>query len=74
MASVLIAAHIVDAIKSYSEVLQMPLALMCKPDATELRLSTIKQLHDYHVCYRLEVKRELAMDGYALWVDKAKSM
>lgn len=70
--SAFFAAHVVDTITAYSEDLQMPVALMRKPDVTELRLSTVKQQHDYHVYYRLEMKHELALDDYARWVDNVK--
>ena len=44
--SAFFASHIVDVITAFSEDLQMPVALMRKPDVTELRLSTIKQEHN----------------------------
>lgn len=70
--SAFFAAHIVDVIAAFSEDLQMPVALMRKPDVTELRASTIKHQHDYHQYYKLELKHELALDDYARWVDSVK--
>ena len=70
--SAFFAAHIVDVIAAYSEDLQMPVALMRKPDVSELRLSTVKHQHDYHQYYKLELKRELPLDDYARWVDSVK--
>lgn len=70
--SAFFAAHIVDVIASFSEDMQMPVALMSKPDVNELRLSTIKHQHDYHVYYKLELKHELPLDDYARWVDSVK--
>lgn len=66
------AAHIVDVIAAYSEELQMPVALMRKSDVSELRLSTNKLQHDYHVYYKLGLKHELPLDDYARWVDSVK--
>ena len=70
--SAFFAAHIVDVIAAFSEDLQMPVALMRKPDVDELRLSTIKHQHDYHVYYKLELKHELPLDDYARWIDSVK--
>jgi len=70
--SAFFAAHIVDVIASFSEDLQMPVALLKKNDVNELRLSTIKHQHDYHIYYRLELKHELPLDDYARWVENNK--
>lgn len=70
--SAFFASHIVDVITAFSEDLQMPVALMRKPDVTELRLSTIKQQHDYHEYYRLELKQELALNNYKRWANSVK--
>ncbi|MBP5505201.1 MAG: hypothetical protein J6X89_03765 [Bacteroidales bacterium] len=70
--SAFFAAHIVDIIAAYSEDLHMPVALMRKPDVSELRLSTVKHQHDYHKYYRLELKHALPLDDYARWVDSVK--
>lgn len=70
--SAFFAAHIVDVIAAFSEDLQMPVALMRKPDVSELRLSTVKHQHDYHQYYKLELKHELPLDDYARWVDSVK--
>lgn len=65
-------AHIVDVISSFSEELQMPVALLKKPVVNELRLSCNKIQHDYHVYYHLELKHELGLDDYARWVESVK--
>ena len=70
--SAFFAAHIVNVITAFSEDLMMPVALMKKPDVTELRLSTIKHVHDYHVYYRLELKKELPLDDYVRWANSTK--
>lgn len=70
--SAFFASHIVDVITAFSEDLQMPVALMRKPDVTELRLSTIKQQHNYHKYYRLELKQELALNNYKRWANSVK--
>lgn len=70
--SAFFAAHIVNVITAFSEDLTMPVALMRKPDVTELRLSTIKHVHDYHVYYRLELKKELPLDDYVRWANSTK--
>ena len=70
--SAFFAAHIVDVISAYSEDLQMPVALMRKPDVSELRLSTIKHQHDYHQYYKLELKRKIGLNDYKRWVDGVK--
>lgn len=70
--SAFFAAHIVDVIASFSEDMQMPVALLKKPDVTELRLSCIKKQHDYHVYYHLELRNELGLDDYARWTDSVK--
>ena len=66
------AAHIVNVIASFSEDMQMPVALLKKPDVTELRLSTNKLQHDYHVYYKLALKHELGLDDYGRWVESVK--
>ncbi len=65
--SAFFASHIVDVITAFSEDLEMPVALMRKPDVTELRLSTVKHVHEYHEYYRLELKKPLALDDYVRW-------
>lgn len=70
--SAFFASHIVNVITAFSEDLMMPVALMRKPDVTELRLSTIKHVHDYHVYYRLELKKELPLDDYVRWANSTK--
>ena len=70
--SAFFASHIVNVITAFSEDLMMPVALMRKPDVTELRLSTIKHVHNYHVYYRLELKKELALDDYTRWANSTK--
>lgn len=70
--SAFFASHIVDVITSFSEDMQMPVALMRKPDVMELRMSTVKHQHDYHEYYRLELKRELALTDYKRWANSVK--
>lgn len=70
--SAFFASHIVNVITAFSEDLQMPVALMRKPDVTELRLSTIKHQHDYHEYYRLELKQSIPLDNYTRWASNTK--
>ncbi len=70
--SAFFASHLVDVIASFSEDLQMPVALMRKADVMELRLSTIKHEHEYHVYYRLELKRGIPLDDYSRWAKSLK--
>ena len=70
--SAFFAAHIVDVITAFSEDLHMPVAMMRKPDVTELRLSTVKIVHDYHKYYRLELKKEMPLDDYVRWANSVK--
>ena len=70
--SAFFAAHIVDVITAFSEDLQMPVALMRKSDVSELRMSTIKRQHDYHLYYRLELKQALPLDDYTRWVESVQ--
>lgn len=65
--SAFFASHIVDAITSFSDEMQMPVAILRKTDVEELRMSTIKHQHDYHEYYKLELKNELPLDDYARW-------
>ena len=65
--SAFFASHIVPVIASFSEELEMPVALMRKPDVWELRESTVKHLHEYHKYYRLELKKEMDLDDYVRW-------
>lgn len=65
-------AHIVDGISAFSEDLQMPVVLLRKPDVAELRLNTVKHLHDYHEYYRLELKQAMLLDDYARWASSTK--
>lgn len=64
--------HIINAMASYSEDLQLPVVLMRKKEVSELRLATIKKQHDYHRYYHLELKHVLGLDGYNRWVDSVK--
>lgn len=70
--SAFFASHIVNVITAFSEDLHMPVAMMRKPDVTELRLSTEKIVHDYHKYYRLELKKEIALDDYVRWANSVK--
>ncbi|MBO6249300.1 MAG: hypothetical protein J6N54_10855 [Bacteroidales bacterium] len=70
--SAFFAAHIVNVITAYSEDLHMPVALMRKPDVTELRLSTLKHQHNYHEYYRLELKQEIPLEDYPRWAASTK--
>lgn len=70
--SAFFASHIVDVITAFSEDLQMPVALMRKPDVSELRMSCIKHEHDYHTYYNLELKKELPLDDYTRWANSTK--
>lgn len=64
--------HIVNVIAAFSEDLSMPVALMRKPDVTELRMSTVKLQHDYHQYYRLELRDKIPLDDYARWANSVK--
>lgn len=65
-------SHIVDAIIAFSEDMEMPVALLRKPDVTELRLSTTKQEHRYHEYYRLGLKKGMALEDYVRWGQSTK--
>ena len=64
--------HIVSTVCSFSEELEMPVALLRRTDVEELRRSTIKVQHDYHKYYRLELKRRIYLDGYVRWGNNYK--
>lgn len=70
--SAFFAAHIVDVITAFSEDFQMPVALLRKPDVSELRLSSTKRQHDYHEYYRLELRHTLPLDNYTRWANGMK--
>ena len=70
--SAFFAAHIVDVITAYSEDVHMPVALMRKSDVNELRLSTVKHVHDYHEYYRLELKQAMPLEDYHRWAASTK--
>ena len=70
--SAFFAAHIVNVITAFSEDLMMPVALMRKQDVSELRMSTIKHEHQYHVYYRLELKHKLSLTDYTRWSNSVK--
>lgn len=70
--SAFFASHIVNVITAFSEDLSMPVALMRKPDVTELRLSTNKHVHDYHEYYRLELKNKMPLKDYVRWAKSTK--
>lgn len=70
--SAFFATHIVDVTTAFSEDMQMPVALMRKPDVSELRLSTVKHQHDYHSYYRLELRHNIPMDDYSRWAKTTK--
>lgn len=65
-------SHIVNTICSFSEDLQMPVALMRKPTVEELRRSTVREQHDYHEYYKLGLKRPISLDGYVRWANSVK--
>ena len=58
---------VTDPYMSYSEEMEMPVALMRKTDVWDLRSSTIKIEHNYHNYYRLELKREMDLEDYVRW-------
>ena len=70
--SAFFASHIVSIITAFSEDLHMPVALMKKPDVTELRSFTIKYEHEYHVYYRLGLRRSIPLDDYKRWAASVK--
>ena len=70
--SAFFASHIVDVITAFSEGVHMPVALMRKPDVSELRLSTVKHQHDYHEYYKLELKHAIPLDDYTRWANSTK--
>ena len=65
-------SHIVDAVASFSEDMQMPVVLLKKDDVTELKLSCKKIQHIQHEYYYLELNHELELDDYGRWVDSVK--
>ena len=65
-------SHLVDVLLAFSEELEMPVALLRKPDVMDLRLSTTKRQHDYHKYYRLELKHVLPLDDYSRWANSMK--
>ena len=50
----------------------MPVALMRKPEVTELKLSTKKLVHDYHKYYRLELKKKMPLKDYVRWAKSTR--
>lgn len=64
--------HFLDVITAFSEELQMPVALLRKPEVSELRLYTIKLEHDYHHYYRLELKQSFPLSDYIRWAQTTK--
>ena len=70
--SAFFASHIVNVITAFSEDLMMPVALMRKQDVSELRMSTIKHEHQYHVYYQLELKHKLSLADYSRWSNSVK--
>ena len=57
---------------TFSEDMQMPVALMRKHEVSELKLSCIKHQHDYHEYYKLELKNEIPLDDYSRWANSTK--
>ena len=70
--SAFFAAHIVDVITAFSEDFEMPVALLRKPDVSELRLLTVKKQHDYHEYYCLTLKHSIPLDNYTRWAGGTK--
>jgi hypothetical protein len=65
--------HIVnDIICSFSEDLQMPVALLKRAVVEELKKNTVKQQHDHHKYYRLELRRPIRLYGYVRWGKSVK--
>lgn len=70
--SAFFSSYIVDIITAFSEDMQMPVALLRKPEVSELRMNCIKHEHKYHEYYRLEMKQEVPLDDYKRWANSLK--
>lgn len=70
--SAFFASHIVDVITSFSEDLQMPVALIRMNEVEELRLSTCMHPQDSQNYYYLELKHEIPLDDYTRWANSTK--
>lgn len=65
--SAYLAAHLVSATNSFSEDMQMPVALLRKDAVSRLKLSVDKLQHDYHSYYKLELRKPIDLEDYGRW-------
>ena len=63
---------IIDVLSSFSEELEMPVALLRKKDVEKLRLSTVRDIHEYHSYYKLLLEQPISLEGYHEWGSSLK--
>ena len=64
------ADHVASPELSYSEELQMPVAVLNKADVLDLRQSMEIQEHEAFRFYRLQARGFMGSEGYDKWVEK----
>lgn len=70
--SAFLVSHIVDPVCSYSPCLQMPVALVSKPEILELRRSLKKVKHVEKSFYQFELRKAVGKTGYTRWANSLK--
>ncbi len=65
-------SHIVEPRCSYSETLQMPVALLHRSEVQELRRVSDGPSGDYGDYVRFVMHKEIPLDGYQRWMEREK--
>jgi len=66
-------SHIVEVLTVFNEAMQMPVALVCKPEVGVLRLSCTVHEHEPNTYYRLGLWQELPLADYTRWANSLKN-
>ena len=66
------ADHVASPVLSYSEELQMPVAVLNRGDVLDLRQSMEIQEHEAFSYYRLKARGFMGTEGYDKWVAKIR--
>ena len=64
--------HIADGVMSYSDAMQMPVALLNKAEVKELRQSCELKAHQAKKIYRFETRQLIGRVGYDNWAERIR--
>jgi len=60
--------HVVNPVASFSDDMQMPVAIVNKRQVLELRQSLRRVEHNEHSYYRFETRSHIGDEGYQAWL------